>query len=72
MDHTINKPMVKSANYNVVSGSAPVATFQIRYEKVSHLQQVENSDLRYGSTKRVTNLRKSDQDQLWDGVVQRE
>lgn len=28
--------------------------------------------VRYGSTKRVTNLRKGDQDQLWEGVLQRE
>ncbi|PWN87026.1 hypothetical protein FA10DRAFT_269630 [Acaromyces ingoldii] len=39
--------------------------------RASFMSMLKEADfVRYGSTKRVTNLRKSDQDQLWDGVVQ--
>lgn len=37
------------------------------------MSQIKEADfVRYGSTKRVTNLRKTEQDALWEGVVQQD
>ncbi|PWN45900.1 hypothetical protein IE81DRAFT_129854 [Ceraceosorus guamensis] len=62
--------LTATATNAVQSSVAPNQPNTVELAKASFMSMVKEADfVRWGSTRRVTNLRKADQDNLWTGVV---